>query len=170
MLDLKYRGLPNAIEAYGQVFLLNTDFRPWLQYPGILEEGLQELFIDRVSPLLTQEVVKQLDCFYMPPAELPRGSGTGVPLVDWDLDADLIYAAFMQAYGIDLITADMHWHKFLALFSALPEETLMVKIMSYRAYTGQDKDILELKSKWALPERLNEEEQQAVDEFNELFG
>ena len=170
MLDLKYRGLPNAIEACGQVFLLNTDFRPWLQYPGILKEGLQELFINRVPPLLTQEVVKQLDCFYMPPSELPRSSGTGMPLVDWDLDADLIYAAFMQAYGIDLIKASLHWHKFLALFSALPEETLMVKIMSYRAYTGQDKDILELKSKWALPERLNEEEQQAVDEFNELFG
>ena len=106
----------------------------------------------------------------MPPAELPRGSSTGVPLVDWDLDADIIYAAFMQAYGIDLIEADMHWHKFLALFSALPEETLMVKIMSYRAYTGQDKDMLELRDKWALPERLDEEEQQAVDEFNELFG
>ncbi len=170
MLDLKRRGLPNAIEAYGQVFLLNTDFRLWLQYPGILRENLQGLFADHAPPLLTQEVIEPLDCFYMPPAELPRDSDGGVPLVDWDLDADLIYAAFMQAYGIDLIEADMHWHKFLALFSALPEETLMVKIMSYRAYTGQDKDMLELKSKWALPERLNEEEQQAVDEFNELFG
>ena len=131
---------------------------------------MQKLFTDHAPPLLTREVVKQLDCFYMPPAELPRGSSTGVPLVDWDLDADIIYAAFMQAYGIDLIEADMHWHKFLALFSALPEETLMVKIMSYRAYTGQDKDMLELRDKWALPEKLGEEEQQAVDEFNELFG
>lgn len=170
MLDLKYRGLPNAIEVYGQVFLLNTDFRPWLQYPGIIREDLRELFTDRTPPLLTREVIEQLDCFYMPPAELPRGSSAGVPLVDWDLDADLIYAAFMQAYSIDLIETGMHWHKFLALFSALPEETLMVKIMSYRAYAGQDKDMLELRDKWALPERLNEEEQQAVDEFNELFG
>ena len=169
MLDLKCRGLPNAIEVYGQVFLLNTDFRPWLQYPGMLRDW-QELFIDRTPPLLTREVIEQLDCFYMPPAELPRGSSTGAPLVDWDLDADLIYAAFMQAYGIDLIETDMHWHKFLALFSALPEETLMVKIMSYRAYTGQDKDMLELRDKWALPERLSGEERQAVDEFNELFG
>ena len=170
MLDLKCRGLPNAIEVYGQVFLLNTDFRPWLQYPGIIREDLRELFTDRTPPLLTREVIEQLDCFYMPPAELPRGSSAGVPLVDWDLDADLIYAAFMQAYSIDLIETGMHWHKFLALFSALPEETLMVKIMSYRAYAGQDKDMLELRDKWALPERLNEEEQQAVDEFNELFG
>ena len=170
MLDLKYRGLPNAIAACGQVFLLNTDFRPWLQYPGIIREDLRELFTDRTPPLLTREVIEQLDCFYMPPAELPRGSSAGVPLVDWDLDADLIYAAFMQAYSIDLIETGMHWHKFLALFSALPEETLMVKIMSYRAYAGQDKDMLELRDKWALPERLNEEEQQAVDEFNELLG
>lgn len=170
MLDLKCRGLPNAIEVYGQVFLLNTDFRPWLQYPGIIREDMQELFIDRTPPLLAREAIEQLDCFYMPPAELPRGSSAGVPLVDWDLDADLIYAAFMQAYSIDLIETGMHWHKFLALFSALPEETLMVKIMSYRAYAGQDKDMLELRDKWALPERLNEEEQQAVDEFNELFG
>ena len=170
MLDLKCRGLPNAIEVCGQVFLLNTDFRPWLQYPGILGDNLQKLFTDHAPPLLTREVLEQLDRFYMPPAELPRGSSAGVPLVDWDLDADLIYAAFMQAYGIDLIEADMHWHKFLALFSALPEETLMVKIMSYRAYTGQDKDMLELRDKWVLPEKLGEEEQQAVDEFNELFG
>ena len=38
------------------------------------------------------------------------------------------------------------------------------------AYKGSDKDVLELKNTWAQPEKLTEEEQQAVDEFNELFG
>ena len=169
MLDLKQKSLPNALEARGQAFLLNTDFRVWLDYPRLITEDPGSLFTDW-APIFTQEVADQLDLFYNPPREVPRGSGSNAPLVDWEADADLIYAAFLQAYGIDLLTADLHWHKFRALFDALPDDTLMVKVIRWRSYKGSDKDILERKNTWALPEKLTEEEQQAVDEFNELFG
>lgn len=169
MLDLKQKSLPNALEACGQVFLLNTDFRVWLDYPRLITEDPGAFFADW-APILTLEVVNQLDLFYNPPRDVPRSSGSGAPLVDWEVDADLIYAAFQQAYGVDLLTADLHWHKFKALFDALPDDTLMVKVIQWRGYKGSDKDMLELKNTWALPEKLTEEEQQAMDEFNELFG
>lgn len=169
MLDLKMKGLPNAIAAHGQAFLLNTDFRVWLDYPRLIAEDLGSLFADS-TPILTLEVADQLDVFYNPPKDVPRGSGSGAPVVDWEIDADLIYAAFRQAYGIDLLVADLHWHEFKALFDALPDDTLMVRVIQWRSYKGSDKDMLELKNTWALPEKLTEEEQQAVDEFNELFG
>ena len=169
MLDLKQKSLPNALEARGQAFLLNTDFRVWLDYPRLITEDPGAFFADW-APIFTQEVADQLDLFYNPPRDVPRGSGSGAPLVDWEVDADLIYAAFLQAYGIDLLTADLHWHKFKSLFDALPDDTLMVKVIRWRSYKGSDKDMLELKNTWALPEKLTEEEQQAVDEFNELFG
>lgn len=41
-------------------------------------------------------------------------------------------AAFQQAYGIDLTREKVHWFRFRALFAALPEDTLIAKIMSWR--------------------------------------
>lgn len=169
MLDLRQRGLPNAIEVSGQAFLLNTDYRIWLDYPDVLMETPDALFVDR-APIITQQVVDQLDFFYNPPREIPRGSSSGVQVVDWQQDSDLIYAAFRQAYGIDLLTESLHWHIFRVLFDALPEDTLMVKVIQWRSYRGDDKAMKELRNAWALPEKLSEDEQQAVDEFNELFG
>ena len=51
---------------------------------------------------------------------------------DYQCDAGYIVAAFQQAYGIDLTWERVHWFRFRALFAALPEETLMAKIMSWR--------------------------------------
>ena len=89
MLDLKQKSLPNALEACGQVFLLNTDFRVWLDYPRLITEDPGAFFADW-APILTLEVVNQLDLFYNPPRDVPRSSGSGAPLVDWEVDADLI--------------------------------------------------------------------------------
>lgn len=56
-------------------------------------------------------------------------------LFDFKQDSDLIYAAFMQAYGIDLHEeiGEMRWEKFLALFKGLPEETEFRQIVKLRA-------------------------------------
>ena len=169
MLDLRQTCLPNAIEADGKAFLLETDFRVWLDYPRLVAEDPASLFTERM-PILTQEVVDQLDLFYNPPRELPRDSGSGTRVVDWVEDSGMIYAAFLQVYRIDLLREDLHWHVFRALFEALPESALIVQVIQWRSYTGDDKSLRELRRVWALPEKLTESEQQAVDEFNELFG
>lgn len=175
MLNIKIKNMPNAIEAYGRVFLLNTDFRVWLTYPERLNAaldgdfgGYEGLFTDNV-PTLTKETADGLNAFYRVESEIPRDKG-GSNVIDYDLDADYIYSGFMQAYGIDLITADLHWHKFSALLSGLPEETTISKIISYRSYDGDDKEINKLKQSWALPLKLTSEEQEAMEEFNNLFG
>lgn len=173
MINLKEKGLPNAIEVNGRTFLVNTDFRVWLDYPNNLKaedgSGYVAIFRDNV-PMPSDEVMKQLDLFYRQPSELPRCESKAEPLIDWDMDADYVYAAFMQAYGIDLVDADLHWHKFLALFHGLPADTYILKIMEYRSYEGDDKELIKLRQAWSLPAVLTDEEKQAVDEFNELFG
>ena len=60
----------------------------------------------------------------------------GQKVFDFEQDAALIYAGFLQAYGIDLHKRKwrrMHWHTFMALFSSLPEETRIMQIISIRA-------------------------------------
>lgn len=78
--------------------------------------------------------------------------------LDYNVDADLIYAAFIQVYGIDLIEQQgkLHWSKFQALMNGLPEGTTLSTIMGYRAYdeTQESKDhkqfMREQKRKYSL--------------------
>lgn len=181
MIDLKTKGLPNAIEVNGTPFLLNTDFRIWLSFIERMEclqngdrSRYSELF-SGLPPVPTKAVIEALGAFYSPPREIPRSESVEEPLIDLEIDADYIFAAFMQAYDIDLTEVDMHWHKFTALLSALPAGTVMTDIIGYRGYRGSSKDPeykehMKRKAIWALPQKASEEEQAAMEEFNKLFG
>lgn len=65
---------------------------------------------------------------------MPQPKRDGPQLVSFLFDAKYIYAAFMQAYGIDLIEQQglLHWAKFSALINALPDNTLMRQIIDIR--------------------------------------
>ncbi len=82
------------------------------------------------------------------------------PAFDYQCDAGYIVAAFQQAYGIDLTREKVHWFRFRALFAALPEDTLMAKIMSWRTmdlseYEGSMRaHYAELQERFALPAEL----------------
>ena len=181
MIDLKERELPEAIEANGKLFLIYTDFRVWLSFPDRVRDlkdgdwdGYKGLF-SGVVPWPTEEVLGALGAFYNPPREIPRTDGSGEILLDVNVDADYIYSAFLQVYGIDLIDADMHWHKFSALLSGIPQGTMLMDIIGYRSYKGNGKDpeykkYMRLKGLWALPQPVSEEEKEALEEFNRLFG
>ena len=77
-------------------------------------------------------------------------------------------AAFQQAYGIDLTTTKLHWWRFKALFAALPEDTRMFQIMSYRAVDlsrleGAERErYARLKDIYALPAGWKEGNASAV--------
>lgn len=94
-----------------------------------------------------------------PAAKPASGPDTG-PVFDYRCDAPYIVAAFQQAYGIDLTREKLHWFRFRALFAALPEDTLMAKIMGWRSadladYEGSMREhYAALKERFALPASL----------------
>ena len=102
--------------------------------------------------------------------EIPRteGGDSGPRVVDYDIDADLIWAAVLQVYGIDLAEKEIHWHKVRAMLSALPGSRLE-EVMGYRAYRGKDSKLLKLQRQWALPEPEDTEAKEALEKFNALF-
>lgn len=89
-----------------------------------------------------------------------QSSSSSSPAFDYRCDAPYIVAAFQQAYGIDLTREKVHWWRFRALFAALPEDTLMAKIMSWRTmdlseYEGSMRDhYADLQERFALPPEL----------------
>lgn len=81
---------------------------------------------------------------------------------DFTLDADLLYASFWQAYGINLRrqAERLSWWEFMALFQSLPNGTKMREVMEIRlrdmpAPTARNQKeiqaLAELKQYYALP-------------------
>lgn len=58
------------------------------------------------------------------------------PLFNIKYDGEYIFSSFMQAYHIDLIEEQgrLHWQKFNALLSGLPDGTKFVEVMKIRAW------------------------------------
>lgn len=89
-------------------------------------------------------------------------------------DGDYIYASFMQAYGIDLfdVQGELHWKKFNALLSGLPEGTKFMEVIKIRKWKPQKGDSAEYKEEmrrlqkdYALPYEVVEEDEEYEEEF-----
>ncbi|WP_455455056.1 Gp15 family bacteriophage protein [Streptococcus salivarius] len=87
-------------------------------------------------------------------------------------DGDYIYASFLQAYGIDLfdVQGKLHWKKFNALLSGLPEGTKFMEAVKIRKWKPQKGDSAEYKEEmrklqkdYALPNDT------IVEEYEEEF-
>lgn len=89
-------------------------------------------------------------------------------------DGDYIYSSFLQAYGIDLfdVQGKLHWRKFNALLSGLPEGTKLMEVIKIRKWKPQKGDSAEYKEEmrrlqkdYALPYEFIEEEEKYEEEF-----
>ncbi len=97
------------------------------------------------------------------------------PSFSFSHDANMIYAAFFQQYGIDLTeTDDMHWWKFRVLFDNLGEGTWFAEVRKIRAMEidskmskAQQDYYRKMKKLLALP--LSDKEQQYMDELAEIL-
>ena len=183
MIDLRKKGLPNAITVNGNSFLINTDFRKWIKVSKMLEEkctiiDLAEEVIQSISlvELLenSEEILSKLLEFYTNPNATPRGdSNDTTPIIDYVEDGEYIVGSFMQAYGIDLTICDMHWHMFKALLLSLPENSKMKQIMQMRSYkksnVSYEKQQENLKKAWELHKKENNEISDIMSEINKEF-
>ena len=181
MLDLTKKALPNVVTMNGVPFSIYTDFRKWIRFEIEVSQMKKATDTIDVSYLFVNDKPRFIDLttlfeFSRPQNDLPRSSGreSHAKAFDYAKDGDLIYASFMQAYGIDLFEVeDLHYHKFLALLMNLPEGTAMRDVMGYRTYVKDTRKNIdhfeELQLAWALEdgEEFSEEE---LDEFSRLFG
>lgn len=90
-------------------------------------------------------------------------TGTGEEseqLFSYTHDYDLIFAAFLSEYGIDLLDPGtrLHWWRFRAMLAALPSECQLMQVIGYRAAKIPAKcdpeyrrHLLKMKRAYALP-------------------
>lgn len=148
------RGLPDTIDGVP----IYADFRNMIRLEQILDDdslgdvektvlGVQQLF-DQLPEGGIARAADRLLWFYhrgQDASELrknARRAANGARAYDLISDAGCIYAAFLQAYRIDLTEVPfLHWWAFLALLENLPEETPMAQLMRLRTMDlGEIKD------------------------------
>ncbi|VHD54769.1 bacteriophage Gp15 family protein [Streptococcus pyogenes] len=88
-------------------------------------------------------------------------------VIDLRLDAEFIYASFRQAYQINLLKEQnrLSWIEFKALLNALPDDTVMQRIIAIRQWEddgeGSKKyrdNMRKLKAKYSLDEGEEEDD------------
>lgn len=177
MINLTTKALPNTVMVGGKAFSINTDYRLWMRFEIELSKGKLPL---EVSYLFRSDIpetcnIEELLVFSRPQCPIPRSIGHDSTIsLDYELDGDYIYAAFMEQYGIDLVDIEnLHWHKFLALLKGLNSQCKLSEIMGYRGYrkTQKNEDIYEkLKYAWSIDKtEFEEENEEELDAFNKAF-
>ncbi len=190
MINAFYEPFPDSITADGREYRIITDFREWFRFADMIADNgipeheklllMAEWLLDEPVKI-TDELVEAVCNFYKADAlnyvcdndEEDTGEDTSdsQPVLDWKIDAPYIIGDFQRFYRIDLLNAGMHWWKFRILFSALPEDSQIMKRICYRSIDlGQIKDeserrrIMKLKQLYALPYELED------DDIGAVFG
>lgn len=193
-LNLLTTPLPDSLAVGGEVFPIQTDFRLGIRYEGIIRDEkldmtgrvlaiLRMLYAERVPRDLEAAFLQVI--WYMQGGEetyLPHRKSAGGKnkpaqrVIDYLIDSKLIYAAFLDQYGVDLQDVEhLHWWKFRAMFAGLRDDHELVKIMGYRALNlAEIKDqkqrarLAKLKNAYALPSGVTTE--QMADRAGAVFG
>lgn len=156
---------PETINVNGVEYPVETDFRAWVRFQGILlSEDKDEAKAEKICKLMagmglpvTKTALDAMLQFYAGAStENQTKSGGNVQAYDFEKDSEYIFSAFLDSYGIDLTTEHLHWWRFKALFKSLPEDCQMCKIMMYRTIDlkkvpkEQRKFYREMKTRYSL--------------------
>lgn len=133
-----YERLPDSVTAQGKEYRVDLDFRNVLRMMEIMARD--DLVPEARDYLALKCVVRKPPKRYGPLMEelrkllFPaRKNDDGKRLTSFEQDANLIRAAFRQAYGIDLFRDRVHWLEFQALLSALPDGSRYSEVLGIRA-------------------------------------
>ena len=177
MIDLRISELPSRLWWGGNSAVIDTSFRTWIEFERRLKEGTiwTGIFPDAIPA--DDGWIAEAIAFWRCENLTPRMTRPVNPyLIDLIEDGDHIVASFQMAYGIDLTTGDMHWHRFKALLGGLPDDAKLSKIMSYRDYNENDakrkhEDLMrEQRLAWSLPRPDDEDEMGGFEGIINAYG
>ena len=170
-----FEHLPDKIEIDGRKYRLDLDFRNVLRMVEIMnrEDLLSEArnylalkCVMRKVPKNVGQAMTAVSAIIFP--KMKKKGDKGPKLTDYTQDADLIRAAFMQCYGINLWREKLHWFEFTGLLAGLPDGSRYIDIVGIRAkplpeptkYNAKERQwLIEAKQRYAIEKTAKEEEE-----------
>lgn len=138
--------LPDSVTVDGAVCPIDPDYRIMMRFSmlGEAEEKPESDFLQilqdfyRGNPPDPEKAVEYL-CWFASCGKRDKANKRVSPDLkrqdrgfSFYADQGLIYAAFQEAYHIDLTTAQLHWWVFNALLDALPDQVLLMRVIHWR--------------------------------------
>ena len=188
--------LPTSFSIDGKKYEFNYDFRTSILFCLLMQDtelteeqkilqGLQLYY--PVIPSNIEEAYKKILYFYSRGKEIEDNKkvkqGKRIfkrnnnRAYDFEIDADLIFSAFMTQYNINLNRDNLHWWEFMSLFNSLKDDTEIVKIMNYRTIdvnTIEDKKerkmYKQLQDYYSLENTITTEEKQLLEQKLKEWG
>lgn len=136
-----FRALPESVEIDGKIYPIDFDFRLGVAIETeILGEEkpdvfrlLQLFYMGSIPQNVSKAVTEMVDFFKIEETESKHAeSKKGGRVYDYTMDADVILASFLTAYGIDLSAVSLHWWTFRRLMLNLPPDTPFMQRVKYR--------------------------------------
>ena len=166
--------LPDSVTVNGKKYRVDLDFRNVLRMMETLDrqdilaaprEYLALKCVMKRPPTNTGPVLEALKNLLFPPVKRKKDAQK---MTDFAQDADLIRAAFLQSYGINLWRDRLHWLEFTALLSCIPEGSRYSEVIGIRArpipeptkYNAKERQwLMEAKARYAV--QMTEKEAQS---------
>lgn len=172
--------LPGGISTGGKFYKIKTGHPYWFRFAELLKRNERRLSVydflyDGEAPADRSRGFEELLRFFAPERLLPRadkGDDGGETAIDYEADAELIYAGILEQYGVDLFAREVHWHKVLAMIAGL-HSTKLNNIIGYRLYSkpsksdSYDKDMARLKRMWRIE---TDEDRKAAEREKNFFS
>lgn len=196
MYNLATDAPPETLEVKGGVYSINTDYRVWIEVFDVfmfrdsdteaLLDCIKMVFYDWQTVLSEhdpKDIIAAMCEFLKGYPEDTDGCevSTGSPedgdnmnqerYFDFKYDLNMIIIAIRNQSGIDLSykCKHFHWWLFLLEFQSLESHHQFCQIRSIREYQGKNKEMLALKRKFALPQKLTSEQREQIEEMDKLF-
>ena len=164
---------------------INTNFRSFILFELLMQDnniGKEDKVALALNLFYETENIKSVDdikkatkgilWFYSmgekEKEQSSNGNGNKRQIYSFEYDADYIYSAFLDQYGIDLNEIEyLHWFKFKSMFEALKSDNKICEIMGYRSINvskikdkEEQKRYKKLQKEWALPDNRTQEEKE----------
>ena len=178
--------LPYSVEYNGRVYKLTPAYDNVINmYQALMGDLLEHEKIDLIKYYLFDEDEKNIDIGAINAAinvlfPKPSRNQETKKVFDFYQDAPYIYSAFLQAYHLDLFEerGKLHWLKFSALLSSIPDNTKLSQIMQIRMaeipkptkYNGDLRaKLIKQKQMYALEVSDNERQMALKNGFLKIF-
>ena len=182
--------LPEVICVDGIDYPIHTDFRNWIKITLIFEKNGNQINPDMLTdifkccfktdntgkailPSTLQKTIGGIIAFHCGNVTYKGNNKNSNSIrhraFDFEYDSNLLYAAFLAQYGIDLEQIEyLHWWKFKALFDGLNDQHKLSEVIKCRRTDlakvknkEQRKYIRQMQSAYRIPDYRSDEDRDA---------
>lgn len=183
--------VPTTVCIDGMEYEINSDFRTSILFELMMQDteltdkdkiiNALKLYYP-IIPGNSEKAIEGIMWFYRSGKDIVesnrKSKGKSVTQIySYDYDDDYIYSAFLDQYGVDLQDIEyLHWWKFKAMFKALKDDNMIVKIMGYRSVDLskiKDKEqrthYKNMKELYKIPDNISKDEKEKINDIEKAL-